>query len=147
MPEHGFGKKGKQCYGEKKSKKRVTLAFFVTASSKKEKPVFIWKLETPWCLQKFDKSVVPVDYYSQKRAWMTGDIIMDAVLSISWVGLNQEKRGVFDVHWSNLCRGTVSLLSRAGSAIPESFALPDSFLISATSRGCHKLQSQTCSTS
>ena len=79
LPDRGFGQKGKQCFG-KKSKKRVTLAFFVTASGKKEKPVFIWKSETPRCLRKFDKSVLPVDYYAQKRAWMTGEI-MDIVLA------------------------------------------------------------------
>ena len=49
LPDCGFGQKGKQCFGGKKSKKRVTLAFFVTASGKKEKPVFIWKSETPPC--------------------------------------------------------------------------------------------------
>ena len=76
----GGGQKGKQCYGGKKSKRRVTLAFFVTASGKKEKPVFIWKSQTPRCLRKFDKSVLPVDYFAQKRAWMTGEI-MDAVLT------------------------------------------------------------------
>ena len=80
LPDRGFGQKGKQCFGGKKSKKRVTLAFFVTASGKKEKPVFIWKSETPRCLRKFDKSVLPVEYYSQKTAWMTGEI-MDFVLT------------------------------------------------------------------
>ena len=80
LPDRGFGQKGKQCYGGKKSKKRVTLAFFVTASGKKEKPVFIWKSETQRCLRRFDKSVLPVDYFAQKKAWMTGEIL-DAVLT------------------------------------------------------------------
>ena len=59
-----------QARGEK-SKKRVTVAFFVSAAGVKEKPILIWKSETPRCLAKFDKSV-PVDYYRQKAAWMTG---------------------------------------------------------------------------
>ena len=51
LPDRGFGQKGKQCYRGKKSKRRVTLAFFVTASGKKEKPAFIWKSQTPRCLR------------------------------------------------------------------------------------------------
>ena len=34
LPENGFGQKGKQCKGGKKSKQRVTIAFFVTAAGK-----------------------------------------------------------------------------------------------------------------
>ena len=80
LPERGFGQKGKACYGGKKSKKRVTVAFFVSAAGTKEKPILIWKSETPRCLRKFNKSVLPVDYFGQKKAWMTGEI-MDAVLT------------------------------------------------------------------
>ena len=36
LPDRGFGVKGKQCMGGKKSKQRFTVAFFVTASGKKE---------------------------------------------------------------------------------------------------------------
>ena len=67
LPDRGFGQKGKQCFGGKKSKKRVTLAFFVNTSGKKEKPVFIWKSETPRCLRNFDKSVLPVDYLHRRK--------------------------------------------------------------------------------
>ena len=37
LPDLGFGVKGKQCRGGKKSKQRFTVAFFVTTSGKKEK--------------------------------------------------------------------------------------------------------------
>ena len=40
LPEQGFGQKSKQ---------RLTIAFFVSASGKKEKPVVIWKSENPRC--------------------------------------------------------------------------------------------------
>ena len=36
LTEYGFGQKGKQCKGSKKSKQRVTVAFFVSASGTKE---------------------------------------------------------------------------------------------------------------
>ena len=71
FPDHGFGVKGKECRGGRKSKQRFTVAFFVTASGKKERPVVIWKAENPRCLKRFDKALLPVDYYSQKkRGWM-----------------------------------------------------------------------------
>ena len=80
LPARGFGQKGKQCKGGKSCKQRVTVAFFVSASGEKEKPVFIWQFKNPRCLKMFDKSVLPVDYFSQRKAWMTGEI-MNAVLS------------------------------------------------------------------
>ena len=64
LPDQGFGVKGKACKGGKKAKERFTVAFFVTAAGKKEKPIVIWKSENPRCLKRFDKSLLPVDYYS-----------------------------------------------------------------------------------
>ena len=75
LPESGFGQKGKSCNGGKKSKQRMTVAFFVSASGVKEKPVVIWKSENPRCFKMFDKSILPVSYHSQKKSWMTGDIM------------------------------------------------------------------------
>ena len=80
LPDRGFGVKEKECKGGKKSKLRFTIAFFVTASGKKEKPVVIWKAENPRCLKRFDKALLLVDYYSLKKAWMDGEF-MEFVLS------------------------------------------------------------------
>ena len=52
----GFGQRGMQCKGGKKSKKRIMVAFFVSAAGTKEKPIVIWKYENPRCLKKFNKS-------------------------------------------------------------------------------------------
>ena len=70
LPDRGFVAKGKECMGGKISKHRITIAFFVTASGIKEKPILIWKFENPRCLKRFDKSLLPVHYYSQKKYWM-----------------------------------------------------------------------------
>lgn len=64
----------------KKSKQRFTVALFVTASGKKEKPVVIWKSDNPRCRKRFDKALLPVDYYSQKKGWMNGDM-MESLLT------------------------------------------------------------------
>ena len=72
----GFGQKSSSCKGGGKSKQRITIAFFVSASGYKEQAVVIWKSENPRCLQRFDKAILPVSYYSQKKAWMTLEAIL-----------------------------------------------------------------------
>ena len=67
----------------KKSKQRVTIALFVSASGHKEKPVFIWKAEKPRCLRGFDRSCLPVAYYSQSKAWMSGEILEDILTKLN----------------------------------------------------------------
>ena len=67
LPENGFGQKGKQCHGGKKSKMTITVAFFVSAAGKKElKPIVIWKSENPRCFKKIEKTDLPVTYFSPK---------------------------------------------------------------------------------
>ncbi len=80
LPDSGFGSKGKECKGGKKSKDRFTVALFVAASGKKEKPIVIWKSKNPRCFKKLNKGQLPVHYFSQKKAWMEGEI-MEAILT------------------------------------------------------------------
>ena len=47
-------------FQEKKIKQRITVALFVAASGKKEKPIVIWKSQNPRCLKRFDMSVLTV---------------------------------------------------------------------------------------
>ena len=83
LPDRGFAQKSQSCKGGKKSKQRVTIALFVSASGHKEKPVFIWKSENPRCLRGFDKSCLPVSYYSQGKAWMSGEILEDILTKLN----------------------------------------------------------------
>ena len=58
-----------------------TVTFIVNAAGASEaKPIVIWKLDKPLCFKKVNKSQLPVQYFSQKKPWMTGDIL-DQVLS------------------------------------------------------------------
>ena len=78
LPDSGFGQRGKQCHGGKQSKRRITIAFFVSASGKTElKPIVS---ENPRCLKRFNKAALPVTYFSQMKAWMTGEIL-DTILT------------------------------------------------------------------
>ena len=56
------------------------MAFLVNAAGDKEAPVVIWKSENPRCFRGMIKSTLPIKYFSQKKAWMTGEIL-DNVLS------------------------------------------------------------------
>ena len=75
LPTSGFGEKGKKCAGGKQKKQRFTIAFLVNATGYKEKPIVIWKSANPRCLRGFNKSQLPVHYYDQSNAWMSGDIL------------------------------------------------------------------------
>ena len=60
------------------SKERMTVALFVNAAGGKEiKAAVIWKSENPTCrcFKGVDNNSLPVDYFSQAKSWMTGEIM------------------------------------------------------------------------
>ena len=78
LPDKGFNQRTKACKGGKQSK---SVTFLVNAVGTSEAmPVVIWKSDKPRCFKKVEKSQFPVQYLSQKKAWMTGEIL-DKVLS------------------------------------------------------------------
>ena len=83
LPDRGFSEKGKQCKCGKKSKQRITVAFIVTATGKKETPVVIWKSKKPRCFGKMHKSALPVKYFDQKKALMTGEILATVLMELN----------------------------------------------------------------
>ena len=76
----GLGKKGSLCKGGKKAKQRFTITFIANAAGEKESAIVIWKAEKPRCFKGVDMSKLPVQYFSQPNAWMTGEIL-DKVLT------------------------------------------------------------------
>ena len=93
LPTSGFGEKGKKCAGGKQKKQRFTIAFLVNATGYKEKPIVIWKSANPRCFRGFNKSQLPVHYYDQSNAWMSGDIL-DTYLTSFNSKLRLEKRTI-----------------------------------------------------
>ena len=65
--------------GGKKSKDRITLAFTVSASGKKEEVWCIGKLKNPRCFKKINQKLLRVKYRYNKTKWMTG-VIMEEYL-------------------------------------------------------------------
>ena len=78
----------------KRAKQRFTVTFIVNAAGKSEsKPIVIWKSENPRCFKGIKKQNLPVEYFSQKKAWMTGDIL-DKVLQKINAQLRRKGRSV-----------------------------------------------------
>ena len=80
LPDRGFGQKEKECKGGKKSKQRLTVACIANAAGGKEVAVVIGRAENPRCFRGVNKSHLPVRYYSQKKAWMSAEIL-DKILT------------------------------------------------------------------
>jgi len=63
-PKVDWEKGEKKHSGGKMSKKRITIAFLVSATSANETPVVIWNSTSPRCfVHGFDVRFLPVKYY------------------------------------------------------------------------------------
>jgi len=81
LPNISLPEMSKQCTGGKKSKERVTCAFFVNAGGGSEEPIVIGKSKSPRCFKAIkDRSQLPCSYFSQAKSWMDFNIL-DEVLS------------------------------------------------------------------
>ena len=74
LPERSLVAKGDGCHGGKKAKDRITVLLVCSATGEKLKPVVIGRAENPRCFRGQTKSCLPVHYYHNRKAWMTGDI-------------------------------------------------------------------------
>ena len=67
---------GKGCSVEEgKKRNRVTFGLITNTVGDKEAAVVVWKSAKPRCFKSIDIGSLPVQYYSQSKAWMTGDIL------------------------------------------------------------------------
>ena len=84
LPEKGFAQKKTACKGGKKAKERMTIAFVVNAAGGKESPpIVIWKSQKPRCFAGIITSQLPVHYYAQSKAWMSGEILHEILGKIN----------------------------------------------------------------
>ena len=84
---------GPRPYIERLAEIVQSLQEIVIAAGEKEKPIVIWKSADPRCFRRFDKSLLPVRYYNQPKAWMTGEIL-DTYLTTFNSKLRAEKRSI-----------------------------------------------------
>ena len=81
--ERGLAEKQNQARGGKKSKTRLTIAFFASAAREKViQPIVIWRNAKPRCFMTLINPKRPYDvhYYSSRKSGMTSEI-MDSVLT------------------------------------------------------------------
>ena len=83
LPDHGFCQKGIQCKGGKKAKQRITVALIANAAGGKETAIVIWKSAKPRCFKSVDMATLPVQYFSQPNAWMTGEILQSVLSKLN----------------------------------------------------------------
>ena len=82
LSEKGLIEKSRRCKGGKKSKQRLTAAFFVASDgSKISEPVVIWKSKSPRCFKNIQDKSRPsmVHYFSKEKAWMRTEIMEDVL--------------------------------------------------------------------
>ena len=82
LPAKGLAQKGNKTKGGKKSKQRITVAFFVSADGGKVgKPIVIWRSKKPRCFRLASASdkLAEVSYFDDSKSWMQVEI-MEKVL-------------------------------------------------------------------
>ena len=78
LPEKGLAEKKSQARGGKKSKTRLTIAFFVNAAGEKAiESLVAWRSKKPRCFKNIKSLSRPhgIYYYSNPKAWMTTEIM------------------------------------------------------------------------
>jgi len=73
LPSKGLARKGKKTKGGKKSKQRITVAFFVSADGAKVgKPIVIWRSKKPRCFKSASApdTLGEVSYFDDPKSWM-----------------------------------------------------------------------------
>ena len=85
LPNRSLAEVSKQCSGGKRSKERVTCAFFVNAAGGRENPIAKSKSKNPRCFGTIrDTSQLPSrSYFSQPNAWMDFNILDDALSKLN----------------------------------------------------------------
>ena len=94
LPNKSLSQASGNCTGGKRSKERLTCAFFVNASGDKEKPIIIGKSANPRCFRGVsDRATLPCEYFSQPKAWMESDILTEILRKMN-ARLRREKRTI-----------------------------------------------------
>ena len=95
LPTKGLAIKGRKSKGGKKSKQRITVAFFVSADGGKVgKPIVIWKSKKPRCFKKAiaQDRLSKVMYFDDKKSWMQVEIMENILEDLNRQMINQKRK-------------------------------------------------------
>ena len=81
LPSKTMAFKGENCAGGKISKERLTVLLCVNMIGEFEKPLIIGKAAKPRCFKGIDLSKLNVEWYANKRSWMTRAIMTEWLLA------------------------------------------------------------------
>ena len=91
LPDKTHCFKKDKCQGGKKSKKRVTVLLCSNMDgSEKKPPLLIGKFNKPRCFNGVKK--LPVEYKANRKAWLTGDVFKEWLLSFDQEMEGQERK-------------------------------------------------------
>nr|CAI5857987.1 unnamed protein product [Callosobruchus analis] len=85
MPNKTFALKEDRCVGKKTPKQRLTILFCANMEGDKENPLIIGKSKNPRCFEGSHINKLPLEWESNKKAWMTTEIMT------SWLKRFDEK--------------------------------------------------------
>lgn len=77
LPSKSMVQKGESAAGIKTSKDRISVLLSCSATGEKLRPLIIGKSENPRCFRGTNIHALGVDYYFNKKAWMTSVIFVD----------------------------------------------------------------------
>lgn len=80
LPNKTLALKKEKCQGGKMSKDRLTVLHCVSMAGEKEKLLVIGKSARPRAFRKLGVNALPVNWQSNKKAWMTCDIMKEWLL-------------------------------------------------------------------
>lgn len=75
LPTKTYALKNDKCPGRKTAKQRITILFCVNMEGEKEEPLIIGKSKNPRCFKGAHIDKLPLEWVSNKKAWMTADIM------------------------------------------------------------------------
>lgn len=77
LPDKTFALKGVKCTGGKMAKDRLTILHCVNMAGEKERLFVIGKAAKPRAFRNINLNNLPVTWRSNKKAWMTSDLMTD----------------------------------------------------------------------
>ena len=83
LPEYGFNMKSSQCRDGKMKKQMFAIALIANAAGERESAIVVWKVEKSRCFKVVDVSKLPVHWYCQTKALVTGEILDDVLTKVN----------------------------------------------------------------